>query len=180
MLYYIIRPIVRLALMVYFRKIFFTNERRVPTGMPLMFAVNHPTSFIDPILLACFSSRVFHFILRGDVYRSPKIVQWALRSINCIPIYRSSEGFNNVKKNHQTFEYCHELWHAGAGIQVLVEGRTKHEKRLRPIAKGPARMILGYFEKYGDDRFAIVPVGVNYSDSDQFRSFVYVDFGDPI
>jgi len=180
MLYYIFRPIIRIVLRSYFRKIYYTNEQRVPNGVPKMFAINHPTSFIDPIILATHSSSVFHFILRGDVYRSPKIVQWALSSINCIPIFRKSEGFQGMRKNQSTFEYCNRLWYQGKNIQVLVEGHTKHEKRLRPIAKGPARMVLDYYDNYKDESFVIIPVGVNYTNSHSCRSQLMVDFGEPI
>lgn len=180
MLYYIFRPIIRLVLRAYFRKIYYTNEHKVPKGLPKMYALNHPTSFIDPIVLATHSNEKFNFILRGDVYRSPKIVQWALRSINCIPIFRQSEGFKDMRKNQMTFEYCFDLWKKKENIQVLVEGHTKHEKRLRPIAKGPARMILGYYEKYKDENFAIIPVGLNYTDSHEARSNLMIDFGEPV
>ncbi len=68
----------------------------------------------------------------------------------------------------------------GKHILILSEGVVKHEKRLRPLQKGGARMAFGVYEKYGNDGVCIVPVGISYTDSHRFRSEVMVEFGEPV
>lgn len=64
---------------------------------------------------------------------------------------------------------------------ILAEGTTEHEKRLRPLMKGTARIAFGTIEAYPEiEDVFIVPVGVNYTYAERFRSEVYIDFGDPI
>jgi len=63
---------------------------------------------------------------------------------------------------------------------ILAEGIAKHEKKMRPIQKGAARMVFGAYEKYNDLNAIIIPVGVNYTNSDGFRSMMMVDFGPAI
>lgn len=180
MLYHLLRPVIHFAFKVNFRKVYFLGWKNFPKKkIPTLVALNHPTSFLDPIYIAGNALPVFHFLLRGDMFRSSKIVQWALRSMNTIPIFRSREGFEGLRKNQAIFEYVNTLWNKNKNVMILVEGETKHEKRLRPIQKGPARMALSFYEKFKKEDFAFVPVGVNYTDSDKFRSYATIEFGEP-
>ncbi|MFQ5448578.1 MAG: hypothetical protein ACE5FF_16750, partial [Saprospiraceae bacterium] len=89
-------------------------------------------------------------------------------------------GYGHVKSNYESFDKCFDALHQEKCVMILAEGRVKHEKRLRPIVKGTARMVFGTLEKYGDLDIHIVPVGVNYTNSDAFRSVAMLDFGSPI
>ena len=118
-------------------------------------------------------------MLRGDVFNSPLVI-WFLRQIKTIPIFRFRDGFASLKRNQDTFDYCYKLLHDKEHIIILAEGNTIHEKRLRTIQKGTARMAFGVFEKYGDTDIDIIPVGINYSDSVRFRSEIMAEVGQPI
>lgn len=98
-----------------------------------------------------------------------------------VPIYRlREEGYDQFKKNDETFRFCYDALHEGKTVVILPEGSTKHEKRLRPIRKGLARIAFGTYEKYGDLDLQIVPIGVNYTEADKFRSVAMFDVGHPI
>lgn len=62
----------------------------------------------------------------------------------------------------------------------MVEGSAIHEKRLRPLQKGFARITFGTLDRFPDIDVKIVPIGVNYTYADQFRSEVMIDVGEPI
>lgn len=179
-LYDFIRPPATIGLTVYFRKIYFTGKEHIPTDKPVLFAVNHPTAFLDPCLMACFQERELHFLARGDFFIN-KIASAVLKSLNIIPIFRLKDGgYSNIKQNYATFARCFEYLGAGKAIMILAEGGTAHEKRLRPLKKGTARIAFGALEKYPDLDLQIVPVGVNYTYAERYRSEVMIQCAEPI
>ena len=181
MFYPIAKRFAKVALGVYFRKIYLANMDSLPTDKPIILAANHPTAFIEPIILACWMDRPLHFLARGDLYVSNlllrKIYDWS----HMTPIFRLEDtGYSNLKSNYGTFEKCYELLEKNKILMILVEGRTCHEKRILPIRKGTARIVFGALEKHGDMDIHIVPVGVNYTNSDNFRSVAMIEFGEAI
>jgi len=146
---------------------------------PVILASNHPTAFIEPCILACFQPLSLHFIVRGDIFTKPIYVK-LLNSLNMIPIFRRQDGLKNLRQNQSTMEFVYRALDQKKTIMILAEGHTIQEKRLRPIQKGPARMAFGTVETYGDKDIHILPVGVNYTHADKFRSEVMIDFGDAI
>lgn len=179
MIYRFVRWVTRVAVRVFFSKIFFDNKDVIKKGRPTILAINHPTAFIDPIFVASHIRPKTYTMLRGDVFNRPVII-WLLDQIGTIPIFRFRNGFSGMRQNQESFDRCYELLHNGACISILSEGSMKHEKRLRTIQKGTAKMALGVYETYGDDRIEIIPVGVNYSDANQFRSVLMASAGTPI
>ncbi len=179
MLYRFIRPFATLALQVYFRKIYIANRNLFPKDKPVILAVNHPTAFLEPCILACFLPRPLHFLTRGDIFKN-KFIARILYSLNLIPIYRLKDGFQSLKKNQDTFQACYEALKKKKTIMILVEGSTKQVRRLRPLQKGAARIALGAMEHDPKIDVHIVPVGMNYSAPNEFRSKVYIALGQPI
>lgn len=181
MFYSLTRPFAKIALGIYFRKIYVSNKENIPRDKPVILASNHPTAFIDPCLLACFQERPLHFLARGDLYISNVFIRKLYDVYRMIPVFRREDaGYSGVKTNFESFDRTFDALKENKTVMILVEGRTKHEKRLRPIRKGTARIVFGAREKYGDLDIFIVPVGINYTNSDKFRSEVMIDFGEPV
>lgn len=179
MIYSFVRPIAAYALKIFFRKIYFTNRDRIPEGKPLILAINHPTAFIEPCILACFLPIKLYFLVRGDLFKKPHFRKM-LNVLHMVPIFRRQEGLDQLKKNDETFDFCYEALKDHKTVVILPEGRTIQEKRLRPIRKGLARIAFGAYEKYGDIDLHIVPIGVNFTEADKFRSVAMFDVGEPI
>jgi len=177
--YTIVRPIVAIALKIYFSKIYFTNRDRIPMDKPLIIAINHPSAFIEPCICACYQPRRLYFLVRGNLFKKP-IFKAMLNALHMIPIFRASEGFGNLGKNDDTFQFCYEALNEQKTIMILPEGKTIQEKRLRPIKKGLARIAFGTYERYGDIDLEIVCIGCNFSDASKFRSFAMFDVSEPI
>ena len=179
MFYSIVRPIVAIALKIYFTKIYFTNRDRIPMDKPLIMAINHPSAFIEPCVCACYQARRLYFLVRGNLFKKP-IFKAMLNALHMVPIFRASEGFGNLGKNTDTFRFCYEALNEKKTIVILPEGKTIQEKRLRPIKKGLARIAFGTYEEYGDIDLEIICVGVNFSQANKFRSFAMFDVSEPI
>ena len=178
--YRIVRPLARIALKIYFKKIYLTGTEHLPKDKPIILAANHPTAFLEPCLLACTLPVPLHFIVRGDLFQK-EIHRQLLESLHMIPMYRMKDiGIKGVKNNFSSLDRVYDLLQENKTILILAEGTTEHEKRLRPIRKGTARMALGAIKKYPSLEVQIVPIGVNYSDVLSFRSTVMLDIGPPM
>lgn len=179
MIYRVLRVLVRLALHVYFRRVIVIDTQNLPLDKPVLISSNHPSSFLEAILLACFLPRPLHFLVRGDVFRNPKF-RWFFRATNQVPIYRFRDGFASLRNNARTFDYCYDTLAEGKAILIFSEGSTEMVKRLRPLQKGTARIALGALDKTPDLDLHIVPIGVNFSNPTRFRSDVMVKVGEPL
>jgi len=178
--YRIVRPLARIALKTYFSKIYLHGLEKIPADKPIILAANHPSAFLEPCILATTLPRPLHFMVRGDLFQKP-IYRAMLMSLHMIPMYRLKDiGYKGLKNNFSSLDYSYDLLKKKEQILILAEGTTKHEKRLRPIQKGTARMALGAIEKYPDLDVQIVPIGVNYADILNYRSTVMLQIGDPI
>ncbi len=181
MLYDITRPFAKIALGTYFRKIYISNRERLPKDKPIILAANHPTAFIEPCILSCWLDNPLSFLARGDLYVNNLFIRKLYDGYRMTPVFRKDDiGYSGIKSNYESFKRCYEALKEKKTLMILAEGRTKHEKRLRPLMKGTARIVFGSFEQDGDLDIHLVPVGVNYVDSDSFRSDVMIDIGTPI
>lgn len=182
MLYPIVRPIARLGLMAFYRKIYLSNTERIPRNEAVILAANHPTAFLEPCILACFLGRPLYFLARGDLFKKGFYAS-LLRSLNILPVFRLKDGgYGKLKDNYSTFEACYDALARRRTIMILAEGRTKQEKRLGELQKGTARIAMGTLERYASEleEVYIVPVGVNFTYADRPRSEVMIDFGKPV
>ena len=172
-------PQLSLALRIYFKKIYLINEQKMPLGKKTLYLLNHPTSFVDPILLASQTKAYLHFLIRGDVFKKG-IAMKMLHSINGIPIFRASDSRNAKDKNNETFDRIAEVLYKNGSVMIMPEGSTDKRRKLRPFKKGFAHMAMQYWKNYNLDDINIVPVSLSYSDPTRWRSVVHVKFDDPI
>jgi glycerol-3-phosphate O-acyltransferase / dihydroxyacetone phosphate acyltransferase len=180
MLYSVLRFLFRLTVKGYFRSIYVTGKANIPDQGAVIFAPNHPSAFMDPILLSTEIKRKLFFLTRGDFFKT-QIAATLFRMINMIPVYRKSETPGHAEKNEMIFQKCFEHLTKKRPLMIFPEGLSKTERRLRPLKTGIARIALGA-EHLNDFKLGvkIVPVGINYSDPHNFRSDVFINFGKPI
>ena len=181
MLFYkFVRPFARITLKVFFKKIYLHNADSLPRDKPIILAANHPTSFIEPCLMAVLLPMDLYYLARGNLFKKEFFIR-ILHSLNIYPIFRKKDGnYNDLKRNFSTLEKCYKLISEKKPIMILAEGACTQEKRLRPIQKGTARLAFGAIEKYKDLDIEIYPLGVNYTNPDDFRSEVMISVGEPI
>ena len=179
MLYYLVRPLARLALKFFFTKIHLVNQDRVPQSDPVLMAINHPTIFTEPILMACYQSRALFFLAKGVLFIPPFVR--LLKSLHLIPLFRKKDGgIEKRRGNLGSFDYCYKIFNKNGAVLIMPEGSSELVRQLRPFNKGFTKLAFGYYEKNKDTRLKILPVGVNFSDADKFRGEVSFGFGQPI
>ncbi|MCB9252549.1 MAG: 1-acyl-sn-glycerol-3-phosphate acyltransferase [Flavobacteriales bacterium] len=180
-LYWFLINILYLTFRVYFRRIYIVNKAQIRKNRAVFLTPNHPNSFIDGTILSVVIRRKLFLLARGDVFKKP-LANRALRSMRLLPIYRSEDGAGNEQpeKNRTTYEECFEIFRRNGSLLIFPEGICVTERRLRPLKKGTARMIIEAFEKYPDLEIDIIPVGMNYSNPGKFREELCINFGQPI
>ena len=178
-LYNIAKPTANVALRAYFKKIYFHNDHIIPQDKPVIIACNHPTAFLDPIILGAFLKHPIYYMVRGDVFAKPTYRKM-LENLRMIPIFRLKDGLANVKANFDIFEFVSKLLSDNQHVVYFAEGGCTQEKRLRPIQKGTARQAFHAIDKYGELDIHICPVSVNYGLKTQVRDVAKFDFGPPI
>ena len=181
MLYYLVRPVARYVLRYYYRHIDLAGLEHIPRDAAVILASNHPTAFIEPCILACFQPRSLHFLARGDLYKN-KLATRVLRALHILPVYRMQDGgYGKLTENYATFEACYDVLSRKKALMILAEGRCIHEKRLRPLMKGTARIALGALERDTTlPEVYIVPVGVNFVAAERVRTTVMIRCGRPL
>jgi 1-acyl-sn-glycerol-3-phosphate acyltransferase len=162
---------------VFFRRIFYSNLKKVPLDKPLLFAGNHQNSFMDGVLVGSYLPQPIHFLMRADMFKNGA-ARFALHQLNVSPVYRFEEGLENVHKNLETFQGIYSILKKNGNYVVFSEGICVQQKRLQKLRKGTARMAFGAAEEYGLD-VHIVPVGINYTYPSKFRKEVLINFHKP-
>jgi len=181
MLYYLVRPVARYVLRYYYRNIDLTGLENIPQNAAVILAANHPTAFIEPCILACFQPRTLWFLARGNLFKN-RLYNAFLAAVHILPVFRLEDGgYSRLKDNFSTFDACFRALSKGKAIMNLAEGRCIHEKALRPIRKGTARLALGAMQRDSTlKEVYIVPVGCNFTHPDRVRDQVMIRFGEPI
>jgi 1-acyl-sn-glycerol-3-phosphate acyltransferase len=180
MFYDILKFVLKIALKFFFRTIEIKKNTSIPDNVPLLIVSNHPSTFLDPIVIGTSVKQQLYFLTRGNVFTSP-FIKWLFHKLHMIPIYRKNENPELIEKNREIFQKCYELLSQKKAILIFPEGMSKSRRRLQKIRKGTARIALEA-EAINDFKLGIVliPVGINYSNPGMFRSDLFVSLGEPI
>jgi hypothetical protein len=95
-----------------------------------------------------------------------------------LPVYRTSEGVENLENNYNTFEECKIIFKQNGIVLMFSEGNCINEWHLRPLKKGTARLSVSAWEE--GIPLKVLPVGINYSSFRKFGKNVFINFGSVI
>jgi len=144
---------------------------------PLLIAANHPNSFLDAIIFATIFKHPVYSLTRGDAFAN-KLYNSLLRQMNMLPVYRISEGAENLEHNYSTFSVCQNIFTNDGIVLIFSEGRCINEWHLRPLKKGTARLAINAWQQ--NIPLKVLPVGINYSCFRKFGKNIILNFGDLI
>src|SRR5215216_614897 len=164
-IYSVLKIYAKLAIKVYCRRIIINRPEVLKSNGPLLLAANHPNSFLDGMILTTLFDHPVHSLARGDVFKN-KWINKFLRSIQLLPVYRTSEGVENLEHNYTTFAACIEAFKKAGIVLIFSEGRCENEWHLRPLKKGTARLSISSWEK--NIPLTVIPTAFNYS---SFKNF---------
>lgn len=142
---------------------------------PILIGANHPNSFLDAILLSALFKYPIHSLARGDAFAT-KFITRILNSMNMLPVYRVSEGAENLESNYTTFDKCQQLFKENKIVLIFSEGRCINEWHLRPLKKGTARLAMAAWQL--NSSLKVLPLGFNYSSFTSIGKEVHLNFGE--
>lgn len=165
----------RLAIHFYCRDIKINKPAVLKYNGPLLLATNHPNSFLDAIILCTLFDKPVYSLARGDAFNGKWITK-ILTALKLLPVYRVSEGVENMDENYKTFDLCKEIFRKNGIVLIFSEGRCINEWHLRPLKKGTARLAIS---SWGEGiPVKVLPVGINYSAFRRFGKNIHLFFGD--
>lgn len=179
MLYQFLKILVRLALKVFFKRIYISGLEHIKPDRPQLIASNHPSGFLEPLIMACFFPKSLHFLVRGDIF-DKKWLRPLLLSTHQIPVFRFKDGFSKLRENPHSMDASSQILSENKNLLIFVEGSTQSIKKLRPLQKGIARIGFQALDKNPDINLEIVPVGINFTFSSLFNDEVMLKVGNPI
>lgn len=176
MIYSLIKLPIRLALKIFCVDIQLVNQENRYAKGPLLLVANHPNSFLDAIVIAAQFKEPIYFLARGDAFRKPWH-RFLLGLLHMIPVYRLSEGKENLHLNEHAFNRSAELLEKGKIVLIFIEGICLHTHQLQPFKKGAARIALT--EKKQSRITGIMPVSIAYNSFHQFGKNIRIQFAKP-
>ncbi len=180
MIYHLLLSLFKITVRLFFSSFKVKGRVNIPSNKPLLIVANHPSTFMDPIVMAIAANRKIHFIAKGEAFRS-KFAKWILPKFSMIPIYRKEHDPQMTHKNDETFEKVYEILEKGGAVIIFPEGISITDRILKKLKTGTMRMALGA-EARNDFKLDvhILPMGLNFSNPHRFRSKVEIRIGQAI
>ena len=177
MVYFLLKLYARLAIKVYCKRIVINKPSVLQNSGPLLLACNHPNSFLDGMILTTLFDEPVYSLARGDAFKK-RWIDRLLRRLQLLPVYRTSEGVENLGHNYTTFDACRRTFEEKGIVLIFSEGRCENEWHLRPLRKGTARLAVASWKQ--GIPLQVLPTALNYSSFGKFGKEVHIYFGEAI
>ncbi|GAA4342564.1 1-acyl-sn-glycerol-3-phosphate acyltransferase [Flaviaesturariibacter amylovorans] len=177
MLYRLLKIYARGAIRIFCRHIELNRPELLHAEGPLLLAANHPNSFLDGVIMTILLDRPLYSLARGDAFAHP-LLRRIMKQLHLLPVYRTSEGVENLQHNYSTFAACQEVFRQKGIVLIFSEGGCVNEWHLRPLRKGTARLALSSWQQ--GIPLNVIPLGFNYNRFRNFGKNVFIRSGAPI
>ena len=181
MIYQFFKILLRFTIRSYFRRVKIEGKENIPKKGPFIFVANHPSAFMDPIIIGTIIKPTVHFLVAGE-YVGKGVFAWMFKTFfHAIPVYRPHTRPDEIHKNKDMFKACYQHLGKGGSLLVFPEGLSLTENKIQPLKTGVARIARGA-ELMNNKKLGLtlIPIGLNYSNPHQFRSDLFVNIGEPI
>ncbi|MDB4603582.1 lysophospholipid acyltransferase family protein, partial [Cyclobacteriaceae bacterium] len=182
MIYSLIKYLLKVTIYSYFRRVTILGKEHIPARGPVIFVANHPSALMDPLVVITGIKRRVNPIAAAEFFGG-EFKTWVLKNkFHMIPVYRPDLSKDpSTTSNTDMFTHCHQLLLNQGALLIFPEGTSETDKGVRNLKTGAARMALEA-ERLSKNQIKvqIIPIGLNYSNSHQFRSDLFVKVGAPI
>ncbi len=181
MLYRILKLLLIGTVRIFFRTIYINHKNLIPKEGPLIIVVNHPSMFMDPILIAASIDRKVSFLAKGSIFTN-KLAAKLLPYLGLIPIHRQQDDPSQLGKNTNTFKKCFEHLENDGAILIFPEGvSNSSQRKLQPIKSGAARIAIGAEQRNNKTLgVKISIIGLNYENQHKFNKDVLINIEEPL
>jgi glycerol-3-phosphate O-acyltransferase/dihydroxyacetone phosphate acyltransferase len=181
MIYKLLNTLFRFAQLIYFKRVEIGGIENIPVNEANLLIANHPSAFMDPVLIGANMSNEIHFLAAKEFMGGPIMTGFLEGKLNMIPIYRPSTIPAEMHKNTDSFNKCYQALNENKSILIFAEGHSETKNWLDPLKTGSARIALETLVRFPNlKNVNIISVGLNYSNPHQFRSTLYLKIGEII
>ncbi|MBU8892395.1 MAG: 1-acyl-sn-glycerol-3-phosphate acyltransferase [Bacteroidales bacterium] len=178
-IYSLLRPYVNKVTKTYFRTTVY-NYENVPKNDIIIYAPNHQNALMDALAILATIKTEPVFLARADIFKK-KTIEKLLTLFKILPIYRIRDGKESLGNNEAVFQKTIDVLKNKNGLVILPEGYHAGFRKLKTLKKGISRIA---FEAEESNDFKlnikIIPVGLDWSNYINFRSKLFIYFGEPI
>ena len=179
LLYKIVKFYVKTGLFLFYKNIIISGEENIPKNTPILFVANHQNAMMDPLLVATSTHKVMYFLARASAFKS-KIAAKLLNAIYAIAIYRVRDKVDSKKLNEAVFKQCLDLFNQEQNILIFPEGSHSTKRQIRSLRAGFTRMTIDYLTNNPKKNLIIIPVGLNFTNTQNYAESVHIKYGKPI
>lgn len=179
-LYFIFWLCLGFSFRLFFRRVVQVRPNKKRFGRTI-FVSNHPSAFLDPIVIARLRKPVIYFMTRSDVFN--KFTRPIFWLAHMLPIYRQQDGGDSQEKNKKVFKKATQALARNRNLLVFGEGITDDifERRLKPIKKGAIRIGFTALEDLNwSVEIKVQGLGINYTNPGVLRSEVLIAGAEPL
>lgn len=178
---------------VYVSNIGVRGVRNVPTTRAVIFAGNHPSGLLDPlVLMAALPHKELTSVAKQSLFAMP-FVGFFLAQMRAVPVAKAADPDlppeaqaspeQRRAMNRAMFDTARaRLLDERVNLCIFPEGTCHSSHEIKELKTGTARIALEVASAAPSSRVPIIPVGLSYSQPSgrTFRGSVLVDFGRPV
>jgi glycerol-3-phosphate O-acyltransferase / dihydroxyacetone phosphate acyltransferase len=180
-MYSLLKVLIRFTLRVFYKEVTVHGKEHLLRKGPLLVAVNHPNTLMDPLIAASLLPQRAGFMAKATFMRGA-LSKWLFKKFHIVPLYRQQDAAEGQAVNNTaSFEQCFLYLADGGTLMIFPEGTSVSEMKLRKLKTGAARIALEFeAQQQFKGNLYIQPVALNYSAPALFRSRVTVNIAEPI
>jgi 1-acyl-sn-glycerol-3-phosphate acyltransferase len=170
-LYWLLLPLHRLFLSLFFGSIVIEGIKHLPTQGAMVLAPKHYSRW-DPVVLAVLSVEPLWFMTNANQFSGWQ--GWLLPRLGAFPV-----DVNQPKI--ASFRYAIALLQRGKKLMLFPEGGIVRDQAVRSLKLGLARLVL-QAEALSSERLhiPIVPIAIHYQPAPVWRSHVTITISPPL
>ncbi|MEO7175077.1 MAG: 1-acyl-sn-glycerol-3-phosphate acyltransferase [Saprospiraceae bacterium] len=174
LIYSILRRMVRLGLIIYYKPYCLLHRARISTSAPTIFVGNHPNTMMDVFHPIAFSQLKVKFLGNAGLFANPLLSRF-FKLFYTIKIERPQDSPGKLINNEQAFQESIDHLKAKGNLYVAPEGSSYMNRQLRDVKTGTARIALWTAAQTNwSPDITILPVGISYQSPAQFRKGIVV------
>ncbi|XGV98979.1 MAG: lysophospholipid acyltransferase family protein [Leptolyngbya sp. BL-A-14] len=164
-LYWLLLPVHRLFLSLFFSSIVIHGSQHLPTQGPLVLAPKHYSRW-DPFVLAVLSVEPLWFMTNANQFSG--LQGWFLPRLGAFPV-------DVEHPKPASFRYAIELLKAQKKLMLFPEGGIVRDQPLRSLKPGLARLVLqAQAAASASAAIPIVPIAIRYKPAPVWRSHITI------
>ena len=148
----------------------------------MLFVPNHTNALVDPLVLVIALRRKVRITAKNVLGRNP-LLGVLMSGLGVVTFHRREDVGKGAepRQNLHSLTRCRSILAKGEALCIFPEGVSHSDPKMRPFRSGAARIALDFIrEDSNPGGLQIVPVGLLYTEKDQFRSGVWLRFGAPL